>query len=161
LTGNQGAPTGAHAREGEHDRRSAGAKTNAVRDCLNCGQDAGRKNGKYCSNACQQAYQRKQTKERIVRDGVVSTGVAPVRTAKRYVAERDGKRCSVCGGTEWRGQPIPLVLDHIDGNAANWQLTNLRLVCPNCDAQLPTFKSRNRGKGRAARRQRYAAGESY
>lgn len=56
---------------------------------------------------------------------------------------------------------MPLVLDHIDGNAENGVLTNLRLVCPNCDAQLPTFKNRNKGNGRASRRQRYAAGQSY
>jgi 5-methylcytosine-specific restriction endonuclease McrA len=54
-----------------------------------------------------------------------------------------------------------LILDHVDGNADNWELANLRLVCPNCDAQLPTFKSRNRGNGRAYRRARYAAGRSY
>lgn len=34
-------------------------------------------------------------------------------------------------------------------------------ICPNCDSQLPTFKARNRGKGRAWRRQRYADGKSY
>jgi hypothetical protein len=34
-------------------------------------------------------------------------------------------------------------------------------VCPNCDSQHPTFKSRNRGNGRAWRRQRYADGKSY
>ena len=38
---------------------------------------------------------------------------------------------------------------------------NLRLVCPNCDSQLPTYKSRNRGSGRHSRRQRYRDGQSY
>jgi len=56
---------------------------------------------------------------------------------------------------------MPLVLDHINGNSDDWTLVNLRLVCGNCDMQLPTFKSLNRGKGRAWRRKRYAAGESY
>jgi hypothetical protein len=37
---------------------------------------------------------------------------------------------------------------------------NLRLICPNCDSQLPTFKMRNRGRGRHSRRQRYADGKS-
>ena len=40
-------------------------------------------------------------------------------------------------------------------------LDNLRLVCPNCDSQLPTFKGRNTGNGRYYRRQRYKAGKSY
>jgi hypothetical protein len=49
-----------------------------------------------------------------------------------------------------------LVLDHVDGDASNNRRNNLRLVCPNCDSQLPTYKSRDRGNGRAWRRQRHA-----
>lgn len=53
------------------------------------------------------------------------------------------------------------MLDHIEGDSTNNRRENLRLVCPNCDSQLPTFKARNRGNGRAWRRQRYADGKSY
>jgi hypothetical protein len=49
-------------------------------------------------------------------------------------------------------------LDHTDGNPTNNRRENLRLVCPNCDSQLPTYKSRDRGNGRSFRRQRYADG---
>lgn len=58
-------------------------------------------------------------------------------------------------------QELIFVLDHIDGDASNNLRVNLRLVCPNCDSQLPTYKNRNRGNGRAWRRQRYADGKSY
>jgi hypothetical protein len=69
--------------------------------------------------------------------------------------------CALCGLTsEWQGQPLVLVLDHIDGNADNNARSNLRMVCPNCDSQLPTYKNRNLGRGRHLRRQRYADGES-
>lgn len=61
----------------------------------------------------------------------------------------------------WNDHELQFVLDHIDGDASNNHRENLRLVCPNCDSQLPTFKARNRGKGRAWRKQRYADGKSY
>ena len=44
----------------------------------------------------------------------------------------------------WLGLPLALVLDHVDGDPTNNRRENLRLVCPNCDSQLPTYKSRNR-----------------
>jgi hypothetical protein len=53
------------------------------------------------------------------------------------------------------------VLDHIDGDGVNHVRSNVRMICPNCDSQLPTFKARNRGKGRHFRRERYRAGLSY
>lgn len=53
--------------------------------------------------------------------------------------------CSVCGmPPEWNAQPLVLRLDHINGTSTDHTLTNLRLVCPNCDSQLPTFAGRNR-----------------
>ena len=33
--------------------------------------------------------------------------------------------------------------------ASDNEIENFRLVCCNCDAQLPTFKSKNRGNGRS------------
>jgi len=63
-----------------------------------------------------------------------------------------GHQCEICGLTEWQGQPAPLVMDHIDGHADNNLLTNLRLVCGNCDMQLPTYKAKNKGNGRLWRK---------
>ena len=62
---------------------------------------------------------------------------------------------------EWNGMPLVFVLDHIDGNSSDNSRANVRLVCPNCDSQLPTYKSRNRGNGRHFRRVRYANGQSF
>ena len=52
--------------------------------------------------------------------------------------------CAICTVTEWQGKKIMLVLDHINGICNDNRLSNLRFVCSNCDAQLPTYKSRNR-----------------
>ena len=54
--------------------------------------------------------------------------------------------CARCGGTTWEGSPIPLEIDHIDGDRTNNQLENLRLMCPNCHALTPTYRGRNIGR---------------
>lgn len=53
-------------------------------------------------------------------------------------------KCNRCGGTEWLGQPMPLELEHRDGDSSNNALANLELLCPNCHAQTPTYRNRNR-----------------
>lgn len=57
--------------------------------------------------------------------------------------------CAICGLQElWNGKPIVLVLDHINGINDDYRLENLRLVCPNCNSQLPTFAGRNTRKAK-------------
>jgi hypothetical protein len=52
-------------------------------------------------------------------------------------------KCARCGiQPEWNGEPLVLRLDHINGVNNDNRIGNLRLVCPNCDSQLPTFSGR-------------------
>lgn len=79
----------------------------------------------YVKGTCVKSYVLKQ---KLIRDGL--------REAK----------CEICGLSEWLGNPIPLELDHIDGNHYNNDLNNVRIICPNCHALQPTNSGKNVGK---------------
>lgn len=134
-----------------------------MRQCRGCGAELTRRSQKlYCSSPCQIAARRTARIRLWLESGEGRAGSLRGHYIRAYIAADQSGCCAICGGSAvWAGLPLTLVLDHIDGNPDNNRRDNLRLVCPNCDSQLPTYKSRNRGSGRAFRRQRYADGKSY
>ena len=125
--------------------------------CQYCGQTT---KYKFCSDVCYKEHVWKNLTKEIEQNGF--TNLAPFsRIPKRYLLRTRGHKCEVCNLAEWNGQPIPIVLDHINCNAEDLRINNLRLICCNCDAQTPTYKSKNKGQGRHYRRKRYSEGKSY
>lgn len=53
---------------------------------------------------------------------------------KRFIKLVDYE-CSMCGLVKWNNEHITLEMDHIDGDRNNHEVTNLRLLCPNCHSQ--------------------------
>lgn len=74
---------------------------------------------------------------------------------KQRLIEIRGYRCEKCLGNEWLGNPIPLQLDHVDGNTDNNFESNLRLLCPNCHTFTPTYCGRNAGRFTSSKRNTY------
>ncbi len=61
-------------------------------------------------------------------------------------------RCELCGqGEVWRGRPMSMILDHVNGVRDDHRLENRRMVCPNCAATLETHCGRRNRIERAKR----------
>ncbi|MFE3072255.1 HNH endonuclease [Streptomyces sp. NPDC059247] len=70
------------------------------------------------------------------------------RLARALTESGVRKRCALCGNEAvWRGRPLPLEIDHVDGDWRDNRIENLRFLCPNCHSTTDTY--RGRGKGRA------------
>ena len=129
-------------------RRNYSLGTREKKDCLNCGRET--VNPKFCSTDCSSLYRIDTRRQKInINNRIYS------HRDKRFLIEDRGHKCEICETEDWLGSPVLLILDHIDGNSDNNVLDNIRLLCSNCDATLPTYKSRNKGNGRDSKRRSY------
>ena len=110
-------------------------------------------NPKYCSEKCTHEHRTAKL------FSLMEQGLKDY--SKKYLLHYYGHQCQKCKLTKWNDQPIPIEIEHIDGNSNNNTFDNLTLLCPNCHAQTPTYKGANKGNGRHFRRIRYANGQSY
>lgn len=117
--------------------------------CLNCGKEI-EKCKIFCNAKCQSEYKHKKGYEKILNgdETIMRANYIP-KSFKKDILNEQGNVCAICGIPPiWNGKELIFVLDHIDGRASNNNRDNLRCICPNCDSQLDTYKSKNKNSDR-------------
>lgn len=130
-------------------------KNKIVKTCTECGKIYSSRAKKFCSRNCHSKNKWSVVSNRIKDSNIVHNkgNFHSSKSAKRFLQENCGHNCSICGIPPfWNNESLIMILDHINGIPDDWNIANLRLVCPNCDTQLPTYKSKNKNGGRPHRR---------
>jgi 5-methylcytosine-specific restriction endonuclease McrA len=91
--------------------------------------------------------QRPVTPARSLEEVLTFDSSYPTYKLKRRLLAAGIKKpaCEMCKRSMWNGKPIPLELDHVNGDRSDNRIENLRILCPNCHAQTPTYRGRNIG----------------
>ena len=82
----------------------------------------------------------KPLKDVLVEGSTYSRGILKKRLLKNGMLTN---KCYICGQLpEWNGEKLVMIIDHINGVSNDHRLENLRMLCPNCNSQQPTFAGR-------------------
>ena len=124
------------------------------KECVNCKHLylSTQKSSKYCSKECEVEYKTNKKYEYYLNHQEEYCKIITTNFLKRHILKEQNNCCKICENeNKWNGKSIVFVLDHINGDASNNNRENLRLVCPNCDSQLDTYKSKNKNSARKSR----------
>lgn len=63
---------------------------------------------------------------------------------RKRILEEQKYVCARCGTKEWMGKPLPLEVEHVNGNHQDNSRENLIGLCPNCHSITDTWRGRNK-----------------
>lgn len=118
--------------------------------CLYCGKELHKWQKKFCDNKCHGKYTHNEKYNNFLsNESDFNEGNYTPKHFKDFFLNEQNGVCAICGTLpEWNNKPLIFILDHIDGDASNNKRSNLRLICPNCDSQTTTFKSKTKNSKR-------------
>jgi hypothetical protein len=128
-------------------KKDESLKLNEKVFCFNCNKEIiniHRK--KFCNVKCQSEYKHKESYiEFLNNNEKYCVGYYTPKNFKDFFLKEQNNKCAICGIEPiWMNDILVFVLDHIDGDCSNNKRENLRLICPNCDSQTKTFKSKTK-----------------
>ena len=86
-------------------------------------------------------FNKRPIEEYLCKGSTIQSNKLKIRLLKENFFEY---KCHKCNRTKWNGQKISLELDHINGVSNDNRLDNLIILCPNCHAQTPTYRGKNK-----------------
>lgn len=116
--------------------------------CKFCGEKIQTTGKKFCSQYCANEYRKAEKyADYLNHQEEFSDNEIKYEWLKPHILNEQNNKCAICDCIPMHnGKELHFVMDHIDGNARNNKRDNLRMICPNCDSQLDTYKARNIGK---------------
>ena len=130
-----------------------GASREDLHFCAYCGKFIKSSRKAYCSIKCTTAAHWRDVFNTIKETGsfpVSTHGETDRRVAKKFLVETVGNKCAICGRDDCK-----LVVDHINGDACDSSVNNLRLLCEDCDRASDTYKNKPHKANRPWRRKGY------
>jgi len=119
--------------------------------CKLCGKKINRKSKGHCIKCSTKKIEIEKSKIYISEwlSGKYILKGRPRTRIRNFLLEGQKYKCAICKMSNiWNDKEIIFICDHIDGDSTNNIRENLRMICPNCDSQLPTYKSKNKNSSR-------------